>query len=121
MNLLSHVFSVARKEWKWLQRSPTTNVARPRPKPPRDRLISQDEIERICVALNWRHDARDCIPETKQQRIALAFLFAIETAMRAREICALRRGDVSGRVARLHTAKNGFPRNVPLSARATEI
>lgn len=121
MNLLSHVFSVARKEWKWLQRSPTTDVARPRPKPPRDRLISQDEIERICVALNWRHDARDCMPETKQQRIALAFLFAIETAMRAGEICALRRGDVSGRVARLHTSKNGFPRNVPLSARATEI
>lgn len=121
MNLLSHVFSVARKECKWLPRSPTTDVARPRAKPPRDRRINQDEIERICVALNWRHDARDCVPRTKQRRIALAFLFAIETAMRAGEICALRGGDVVGRVARLHTTKNGFPRNVPLSTRAAEI
>jgi integrase len=121
MNLLSHVFSVARKEWKWITRSPTTDVARPKSNPPRERRITQKEIERICLSLNWRHDAVDLKPETKQQRIALAFLFAIETAMRAGEICALEAGDVNGRVARLKMTKNGFPRNVPLSPRAVEI
>jgi integrase len=121
MNLLSHVFSVARKEWKWIAMSPTTDVARPRSNPPRDRRISQEEIERICVSLNWRHDAVGVTPQTKQQRIALAFLFAIETAMRAGEICALREGDVTGSVARLRHTKNGFPRDVPLSPRAVEI
>ncbi len=121
MNLLSHVFSVARKEWRWLALSPTSDVARPRSNPPRDRRISKQEIERICLALNWRHDAVDVTPQTKQQRIALAFLFAIETAMRAGEICALRQGDVTGAVARLHRTKNGFPRDVPLSPRAVEI
>lgn len=121
MNLLSHVFSVARKEWKWITISPTTDVARPRSNPPRERRVTPQEIERICLSLNWRHDAVGITPQTKQQRIALAFLFAIETAMRAGEICALREGDVIGAVARLHQTKNGFPRDVPLSPRAVQI
>jgi len=121
MNLLSHVFSVARKEWKWLARSPTTDVARPKAKPHRDRRITRDEIARICTALRWPMDGSAKVPETKQQCIALAFLFAIETAMRAGEICGLRAGDVNGCVARLKMTKNGFPRNVPLSPRAMEI
>lgn len=121
MNLLSHVFSVARKEWKWLSKSPTTDVARPKAKPPRDRLISEDEITAICLALGWDQKAPDMVPTTKQHRIALAFLFAIETAMRAGEICGLGKADVSGRVARLKMTKNGFARDVALSPRAQEI
>lgn len=53
MNLLSHVFSTARREWKWLTVNPMTDVARPKSNPHRDRRISQDEIERICLALGW--------------------------------------------------------------------
>jgi len=121
MNLLSHVFSVARKEWQWLRTNPTRDVARPKAKPHRDRRISQDEIDRICIALRWPNDGSVAGPETIQQRIALAFLFAIETAMRAGEICSLRRGDVNGKVAHLKMTKNGFPRHVPLSPRAMEI
>lgn len=121
MNRLSNMFAVARKEWKWITESPTTDVARPKAPPARNRLISQKEIEAICVALNWRHDIVDVPPTTKQQHIALAFLFAIETAMRAGEISGLKADDVCGRVARLHMTKNGLPRDVPLSARALEI
>ncbi len=121
MNLLSNVFTIARKEWKWLSVSPTTDVARPKAPPARNRLISQREIEAICIALGWRHDIVGVAPTTKQQRIALAFLFAIETAMRAGEICGLKAVDVSGRVAKLHMTKNGLPRDVPLTARAREI
>ncbi|MFS2004649.1 tyrosine-type recombinase/integrase [Duganella sp. CT11-25] len=121
MNLLSNVFSVARKEWKWISTSPTADVKRPKAPPARNRLVSQKEIETMCIALGWRHDIVDVAPTTKQQRIALAFLFAIETAMRAGEICSLREDDVQGRVARLHMTKNGLPRDVPLSARALEI
>lgn len=121
MNLLSHVFNVARKEWKWINASPTTDVARPRSPPARDRRISAEEIERICLALGWAHDAVGVAPKTKQQRIALVFLFAIETAMRAGEICGLTADDVKGRVAYLRMTKNGLPRQVPLSPRAVEI
>jgi integrase len=120
MNLLSHVFTMARREWHWIDTSPTKDVARAEEPPHRDRRISEKEIDLICLQLGWDRQ-KSAPPTTKQHRIALAFLFAIETAMRAGEICALRRGDVQGRVARLHMTKNGRPRDVPLSARALEI
>lgn len=121
MNLLSNVFTVARKEWKWLKASPTKDVTRPRAPPGRNRLISQTEIEQICVALGWRHDIVGMPPTKKQQRVALVFLFALETAMRMGEICSLTPDDVIGRVAHLRMTKNGLPRQVPLSPRALEI
>lgn len=47
-------------------------------------------------------------------------VLAIETAMRRGELLALKWPDVDleRRIARLHTSKNGKPRNVPLSSRA---
>jgi hypothetical protein len=53
LNLLSHVFASATKEWKWISKSPTTDVRRPADPPARDRLYSNDEIERICFALGF--------------------------------------------------------------------
>jgi len=120
LNILSHVFTIARREWGWITTSPTKDVARPATPPHRDRRISEQEIDMICIALDWDRKASTA-PTTKQHRIALAFLFAIETAMRAGEICGLRPGDIQGRVARLHMTKNGRPRDVPLSPRALEI
>lgn len=120
MNILSHVFTVARREWGWITTSPTRDVERPSSPPHRDRRISEKEIDLICLQLGWDR-VKSAVPTTKQHRVALAFLFAIETAMRAGEICALEKNDVSGRVARLHMTKNGQSRDVPLSARALEI
>lgn len=117
MNLLSNVFAIARKEWKWIKSSPTTDVRRPKENNPRFRRITEPEIKQICHALGWM----DKPPTTKQQRIAAAFLFAIETAMRAGEICALTADDVVGRVARVRDSKTGEGRDVPLSPRAVAI
>lgn len=119
MNLLSNVFTYARKEWKWITNSPTTDVKRPKGNKARFRRISEAEIKEICQALGWVERA----PVTKQQSIAAAFLFAIETGMRAGEICALQPDWIVGRVAHLpHTInKNGESRDVPLSPRALAI
>lgn len=118
LNLISHVFSVAVKEWRWLLKSPTSDVRRPKESPPRDRLITSDEISRILLAAGWSmgEPAR-----TKTHAVAVAFLFAIETAMRAGEICSLKKGDITGRVAQLCMTKNGSARQVPLSSRALEL
>lgn len=120
LNTLSHVFTIARREWGWITTSPTKDVERPKEPPHRDRRISEKEIDLICLQLGWDRK-KGSTPTTKQHRIALAFLFAIETAMRAGEICSLAGGDVQGRVARLHITKNGQPRDVPLSAQALAI
>jgi integrase len=117
LNLLSHVFSTATREWKWMAASPTTNVRRPSNPSPRDRLISLDEIDRITFSLGFDGSR----VETKSQAVAVAFLFAIETAMRAGEICGLMPEDIVGRVANLPITKNGTKRDVPLSTRALEL
>lgn len=122
LNLLSNVFTVAAKEWKWISASPTTSVRRPKDPQARDRLYTDDEIERICLALGF--DLDDEQPAaTVSQRVAVAFLFAIETAMRAGEICALVPRFVAGRVVTLpeEITKNGTKRRVPLSKRAIDL
>ena len=120
LNLLSHVFASAAKEWKWISRTPTTDVRRPADPPARDRLYSDDEIERICFALGF-DQAETELATTGYQRVAVAFLFAIETAMRAGEICGLVASDIVSRTATLRQTKNGTKRGVPLSRRAAEL
>lgn len=118
--LLSHAFSVAIKEWKWLTTHPMTDVRRPAAPPPRDRLITDDELERLLYALGYSPDSP---PVTVTSRVGAALLFAIETAMRAGEIVALTwaRVDTVRRVARLDQTKNGTGRDVPLSTEAVRI
>lgn len=90
-NLISSAINVAINEWRWLDANPMKTVKRPPPSAPRDRRISADEIERLCFALGYDPDTK---PETQTARVGAAFLFAIETGMRAGEICALRGGDL---------------------------
>ena len=116
LNLISHVFTTARREWNWASKSPTADVRRPKDPPPRDRLISQDEIDRICLAL-----AYDGKITNISGVVAATFLFAIETGMRSGEILSLTPERISGSVAHLPRTKNDSKRDVPLSNRALEI
>lgn len=117
MNLLQGVFKVARREWGWLRVDPLEDVDRPPNPPSRRRRISQDEIERIVLALGYDGGP----PETVSDRVAMAFLFAIETAMRAGEILGLRWEHVGGKSVLLPRTKNGDQRRVPLSPYAREL
>lgn len=117
MNLLQGVFKVCRKEWGWLRIDPLADVTRPKAPPSRKRRITQDEIDRLTLALGYNGGP----PETIQHRVALAFLFAIETAMRSGEILGLQWADVGRLSVKLPVTKNGDERAVPLSLRAREI
>lgn len=120
MNLMRHAFETARREWGWLDVSPMQDVRRPRAPRPRDRRPTQDEIDRIVLSLGFDEGGP---VESTSQRVAVAYLFAIETAMRAGEICGLlpENVDLASRVAHLPMTKNGRARDVPLSARAVEL
>jgi integrase len=116
MNLLSAVLSVARREWGLIPVSPISDVRRP-PKPPgRDRLVTDDELARLAVSAG-----SDLTKATA--RVYHAFVFAIETAMRAGEIVGLTwdRVDLDKRVAVLPRTKNGTKRDVPLSTEAVRL
>jgi integrase len=120
MSLLSHAFDVARKEWGWLASEPMKDIKRPASGPPRERRITDKEIELITLALGFQ----DGQPVAyASQRVAVAFLFAIETAMRSGEILGLTSHtvDFENRVAHLPLTKNGSARNVPLSSRSIEL
>ena len=117
MNLLQSVFKACRKDWGWLTIDPMKDVDRPPNPPSRRRRITQDEIDRLTLALGYDGGA----PTTVSDRVALAFLFAVETAMRAGEILGLAWPDVRDKSVTLRATKNGDVRKVPLSNRAREI
>ncbi|KUJ01977.1 recombinase XerD [Stenotrophomonas maltophilia] len=117
MNLLQSVFKSCRKDWGWLNSDPIKDVDRPQAPASRKRRVAQEEIDRLTLALGYDGGA----PETAQHRVALCFLFALETAMRAGEILGMKWSDVSAKSVTLPTTKNGDVRRVPMSARAREI
>lgn len=117
-NLLSHACALAVREWHWLQTNPFTLVKRPDEAKPRDRRPTKEELDAILLALGYSTDEP---PHTATARVGAAALFAVETGMRASEICRLEAGHIVGRVARLYNTKNGHDRDVPLSVEALRI
>ena len=119
MTLLNHCLQIAIKEWEYLYENPMIGVRKPQASPPRDRLISQDEIDKLCYALNYAPDGK---VEMITSRVGAAFMFAIETAFRAKELANLTWADVSDRVAKINDSKTyAGVREVPLSSRAMAI
>lgn len=115
MNTLSSILTACERDWGLIDANPMRKVRRPPATPPRKRRPASDEIERLAVAGADVHTAIG--------RAHLAFMFAIETGMRASEIAGLRAEhvDAQRRVARLEKTKNGDTRDVPLSSEALRI
>ena len=120
LSTLSAVCDTAMREWGLMRENPVKKISKPKNPKERSRRPTQQEIDDICAALLY--DAGSP-PKLAMQRVAAAFLFAIETAMRAGEICGLtwQSIDFVRRLAHLPMTKNGHSRDVPLSRRAIEI
>ena len=116
-NLLRSVFEVARTEWHWIHANPMLGVKRPSSPPSRRRRVTDEEVDRIVAELGYKGGK----PRTLSDRVALAFKFALETAMRAGEILGLRWEDIHPTHAVLPRTKNGDAREVPLSKAARDI
>lgn len=118
MTLLRSVLRTAWKEWHWLRSNPMADVKPPRSPPSRKRRVTDDEVQRVVIATGL---ADGLTATTAMNRVGLAFLFALETAMRAGEITGMVWPDVAEKSVRLPRTKNGEERAVPLSKRAREI
>ncbi|MDD3884570.1 MAG: site-specific integrase [Gallionella sp.] len=118
--LLSAVCTIAHNEWRWLSHHPMKGVKLPQAAPPRDRIPTNDEIDRLKIALGYtEHPAKSV-----GHRVACAMLFAIETGMRAGEICNLRFEDINFdvSVAKVRTGKTAAARrDVALSPEALRL
>jgi integrase len=119
-NTLSAICTWAIKELNWLKNHPMKDVRRPETPESRTRRVTPNEIELICRAAGYTDDG---LLDTATARTAAAFLFAIETAMRAGEIVGLewRRVDIERRIVFLDKTKNGTARTVPLSRAAIAL
>lgn len=119
-NLLTHACKLAWREWQWLTNHPMDGVARPRENRPRDRVISDEEINAYTTASGFSFKEQ---PKTVQSRVGAMFLLASETAMRGGEICNMKIGDIDfeNRIVHIPETKTGVPRWVPLSSKAVKI
>lgn len=102
INLMRNVWTVARKEWQWCGESPWTALKMPGDNPARDQRIPWQTIKRLVRWLGYRSGRS---PQTKYQEVALAFMIALRTAMRAGEIMGLEPSDIDGPVVRLRSHK----------------
>lgn len=120
MTLLRSVLESARRDWGWIKANPMQDVRRPTTPQGRARRVSQAEIDAVASAFGV-YDR--LVGDTATQRVGLAFLLAIETAMRSGEMLALTAADLrlDEQYVILPKTKNGDRREVPLTKRAVEI
>ncbi|MDY0072479.1 MAG: tyrosine-type recombinase/integrase [Thauera sp.] len=114
---IGSVCTRAVEEWKWMSVHPVRGVKLPPDPERRKRRVYPHEIEAICISGGYHRGTL----ETKTAYVCAAFLFAIETGMRAGEIRGLDRSRIAGKVAHLPKTKNGSARDVPLSPAALSI
>lgn len=126
LNLLSGIFTKARKKWGLLVgENPVHAVARP---PVRNRSAGQlwtpDKVEKLKAAARklGRNDGTGEL-KTTYDYVVPAVLLGLATAMRLGEVCNATRSavDLEERTLRLDDTKNGDARDVPLSDQAVEI
>lgn len=108
LNLLSACLNTARIDWRWIRENPISAIRRPKNPPPRNRRITDGEVDAICAKID-NDDVRDM------------FLLALESAMRLGEMCKITKADINGDYVTLHDTKNGEDRHVPLTTRAKEL
>lgn len=125
--LISHVFTIARKEWRMESLSnPVELIRQPSVDDARDRRILSADVwtlrdgKLICEHLDELEIICRYARSAELPQIAR---FAVETGMRRSEIAGLMQTniDLQKRTALLPLTKNGSARGVPLSSSAVEI
>lgn len=112
MAALSHAFTIAVKEWGWLEDSPMRKVTKPKESRGRVRFLSNDERIRLLKACK----------ESSSLYLYPVVVLALSTGMRQGEIMGLTWDTVDLNLGRaiLHETKNGERRAVAIAGHALE-
>lgn len=110
---LSHVFTVAIKEWQWIEENPLLKITKPKEPRGRIRFLSDEERQRLLEICK--------ISENKI--LYMVVVLALSTGARRMELLGLHWKDVDLQrgVIILHETKNGERRVLTLSGHALEL
>ena len=113
MAALSHAFSIAVKEWGWMDDSPMRKVSKPKEPRGRVRFLDDDERGKLLTACQ----------ESEQPYLYPIVVLALSTGARKGEILNLEWGDIDlqRKVAILHETKNDDRRALPLAGRSLDV
>jgi integrase len=113
MASLSHVFTVAIKEWQWMETNPFLRVTKPKQSRGIVRFLSDDERARLLQACR----------ESTSDGLYLAVVAALSTGCRRGELWNIKWSHVDLKRGLLifEDTKNGERRNVPLMGHALEL
>lgn len=114
----SSVMSYAVKELFIVKENPFANLVKPPAPKPRERRITNNEIDIILQAGNYKLGQT---PRQSQQYAVWAFLFAIHTGMRISEILRVRKSDIHENYLFIPESKNDTARHVPFTNELKEI
>ena len=111
--VLSHLFTMAIKEWGWVEDNPLSKVTKPKESRGRVRFLSDEE--RVSFLSECK--------KSESQYLYTAVVLALSTGGRRMEILGLTWKDVDFNrgVITLHETKNGERRILPLAGHALEL
>ncbi len=110
---LSHVFSIAEKDWEWVERNPVLKVRKPKEPRGRVRFLSMKELSTL----------QEACKASRSPYLHTIFVLAVSTGMRRGEILSLRGEHIDlerNRIV-LEDTKNGERRTVPLTSLARTL
>ncbi len=102
--ILSHLFTVSVKEWRWSHENPVLNVTRLKEPRGRVRFLSDDERVRLL----------EVCKQSESEYLYVVVVLALATGARKMEILGLKWQDVDliRGVVTLHETKNGETRSI---------
>ena len=106
--VISHLFSIARKEWGFKIDNPVLDIRKPKLPEPRDRRFTDKEIKLLIYG------------NKTSEKLKSIIQIALETGMRVGEILGIKKEHINGQTLYIPVTKTK-PRSIPLTKRALEI
>ena len=106
--IISHMYTIAKKEWGYKLENPVLNIRKPKSPDPRNRRFTNDELTKLIKG------------NRTSPKLRLIIQIALETAMRQGEILRVKPGDINGNTLFIPIAKTK-PRTIPLTLKAMSL
>ena len=106
--IVSHMYTIVKKEWGYKLENPVLNIRKPKSPEPRNRRFTNDELTKLIKG------------NRTSPKLRLIIQIALETAMRQGEILRVKPEDINGNTLFIPIAKTK-PRTIPLTLKAISL